>query len=183
MLLSVSGGIIVIFALLFLAIFIGVVVVRATLTAFSIHTKHVKIFVETKEELKSFGKEKIVEVFNDLLDLIHLVPAVILLLAVALTFLGLFSGLEDVEERVGINSLDNCSGLASLLMLLLLLDLLLGWVFSFQPLDVCSSNALQTVLSLVLKNNFKGIRLEEVILSIESHRQGELHVLGLRIFS
>jgi len=41
-------------------------------------------------------------------------------------------------------------------MLLLLLDLLLGWVFALHPLDGGTLDLLKLILSLVLKRNLQG---------------------------
>ena len=68
-------------------------------------------------------------------------------------------------------------------MLLLLLDLLLGWILSFQPFDVCTSDALELVLVEVLEGNCKSVGLEEIIVRVEHHFHSKNHVLAYFILS
>jgi len=113
------------------------------------------------------------EVLDGLLDLIHLISHFILLFGVSAVSVGWgFSVLEHVEERVGIDSFHHGSCLSGLLMLLLLLDLLFGWVFTFKPLDSSSLDLLDLVFGLVLEGDREVGRLEEVILFGKLHLQG-----------
>jgi hypothetical protein len=59
---------------------------------------------------------------------------------------------EDIEEAFSFNSLDNSSGLVGLLVLLLLLDLLLGGVLAFVPLDGSTFNLLNIVLIATIED-------------------------------
>ena len=176
--LSASG----LFGLLGLVVFLRVgVVIGAGFTILAVKTEHVEVFVETKVVLESLWDKKVVEILDNLLDFIDLITAIVLFLAVALSFNWHLSLLEGVEERLSINSLDDSSSLAGLLVLLLLLDLLLGRVLALEPLDGGSLDALDLVLGLILESHRKSLGLEEVVVGIEYHLQGKLHVLGLGV--
>jgi len=76
--------------------------------------------------------------------------------------------LEDIEETLILNGLDNGTSLIGLLVLLLLLDLLLGGVFSLIPGDLSSFDFLNFFIIVILVDNleFKGF-VGEVFILVE----------------
>jgi len=104
--------------------------------------------------------------------LINLVVEFILFLRFEVgVFIWSGSALEYVEEALSINSLNNGSGLIGLLVLLLLLDLLFGWVFTLIPVDLSTFDLFNLIfITLVEDLEFKFRVSEEfVLVEVESN--------------
>ena len=78
--------------------------------------------------------------------MIDLVKLLVFFFAISSAFFRSNSAIEIVEETFSFDGLNNSSGFVGLLMLLLLLDLLLGGVFAFLPLDFGSFELLYHVV-------------------------------------
>ena len=118
----------------------------------SLTSEHV--IIEVKIVLESIGNEYIVHILSQVQGHANLFTELILFLFVEVSFLGGHSVSEHVEERLSLDSLDDCASLVGLLMLLLLLDLLLGGILRFiGPGDGSTLNSLNLILSIGLVDN------------------------------
>ena len=112
-----------------ITIFIVVLIIFISVRILMLNS-HVEI------ESKTFRDQFFVEVINDRLgseDVLFVLSG-LFVLWVSLKVTN--CTLEDVEERLSVDSLHDSSGLTCLLMLLLLFDLLLGRILTFEPVDL-----------------------------------------------
>ena len=87
------------------------------------------VVIEVKIILESIWHEHIVHILSQVHSHIDLVAELVLFFLIKVAFLRGNAASEHVEKGLGFDSLDDSTGLVGLLVLLLLLDLLLGWVF------------------------------------------------------
>ena len=160
-------------------------IVILVLIFLSFSSEHVVI--EVKIILESIWHEHIVHILSQVHSHIDLVAELVLFFLIKVAFLRGNAASKNVEKGLGFHGLDDGTGLVGLLVLLLLLDLLLGWVLGLvSPRDGCSLNSLHLILGVGLVDDLeREDLLGEVLILAEVELDGEglagLGVGGIRL--
>ena len=114
------------------------------------------VVIEVKIILESIWHEHIVHILSQVHSHIDLVAELVLFFLIKVAFLRGNAASKHVEKGLGFHGLDDGTGLVGLLVLLLLLDLLLGWVLGLvSPRDGCSLNSLHLILGVGLVDDLE----------------------------
>ncbi len=135
---------------------------------------HIKVVLESK------GNELVLEFVGKFVVLVHEFSHVLLGLSLLIIFLllggltsgklffiGHFSGLEEIEETLLLNSLSNGLTWLTLLRLLLLFDLLLCHILAVFPVDLSSLALLDHVLIFCHNKRLLELVILEVVILLE----------------
>ena len=135
---------------------------------------HIKVVLESK------GNELVLEFVGKFVVLVHEFSHVLLGLSLLIIFLllggltsgklffiGHFSGLEEIEETLLLNSLSNGLTWLTLLRLLLLFDLLLSHILAVFPVDLSSLALLDHVLIFCHNKRLLELVILEVVILLE----------------